>query len=344
VFGGLVFFAGVSGSLATIDVLFNAVIERINYQRAAVIAFTLVPSLLWFTLIPRDFAEPAKKGADMEFTSRAVALLVKFIFAPLTYVFAAILLAYSVKVLAQGGFNEARLGQIGVIYSACVVITALLSISDARRRMVHARVLARVAVPAHRAGRAAHSRALHPLRELRRDAAALHVRARRRMAGRAHRRVRPHPLARGHPPYPRPPRRAFTRRRVRPWGATGLTVRNQAGILEALLIKNKLLSDGRLSENASSAGVWIWEDNQRAGSALHEIHNYSGMDKIHGWFEGDAQNPVALLNYAAAYAGTAKRLGVPTTRLTARGGRPSAERTFNAHFRSGNVVATDGAK
>ncbi|MBC8051077.1 MAG: DUF4153 domain-containing protein [Chitinophagales bacterium] len=343
-FGGLVFYAGVWGSLATIEILFVTQIPDIYTQRAAVIAFNLVPALLWFTLIPRDFAEPAKKGADMEFTSRAVALLVKFIFAPLTYVFAAILLAYSVKVLAQGGFNEARLGQIGVIYSACVVITALLAYPT-RDAGWFMRTFWRVwpyllIAPVVLLIAALYIRfenyGVTPPRYMSALAAvwlAALIAAFTFTRSRADIRLVPGLLA-----------ALLLVVAVGPWGVTGLTVRNQAAILEALLVKNNLLVHSRVSKNAPLPGVWIEEDKQRAGSALRELHRWSGMEHIRNWFEGDAQNPLTASKYVTVHAETSKRLGVPAYPMILHAGAPQPEKTFGVHFGAGNVVATQGAK
>ncbi|MDX2264447.1 MAG: DUF4153 domain-containing protein [Hyphomicrobiales bacterium] len=341
-FGAIVLYVGVWGAIKAVETLFVVEVPRIYDERMFVVAACLAFPLIWLTLIPREFSEPAKTGRDMEFTSRAVALLVKFIFVPLTFVFAAILLVYSGKVLLTGGFNEARLGQIGVIYSACVVATALLAYPTRDAGWFMAtfwRVWPYLLIaPVGLLIAALYIRfanyGVTPARYMSALAAvwfaaliALFALSR----SRADIRLIPGLLA-----------ALLLAAAVGPWGATGLTVSSQSARLEALLAKNGLIDGGRVSAKASD-GAWAEADQNRASSALRELHNWSGMERVRLWFEGDPQNPFSEPKYASLHANAAKRLGVPAFPIYRVTG-PDAGRTFSFNFRNMGAVRAEGAK
>jgi hypothetical protein len=118
---------GVSGVLWTIEYLFGLQVPGWLHGKVWIIALGLVAPLNWLSLIPERFDQPVTEGEQTEFTSRAVALQVKFALVPLLLVYAVILHAYAVKILLDGSLPKGRLGWMVLTYGALVAITALLA-------------------------------------------------------------------------------------------------------------------------------------------------------------------------------------------------------------------------
>lgn len=113
--------------LSTTDSLFNVKLDDHNGTLGSALAWPLIFPWIWLALSPRDFTETAKTGAAMEFTSRAVALLVSYILIPVATVLSLLLAAYVVKILLQGSFNTARLGLMSLCYGIGIMLVALMA-------------------------------------------------------------------------------------------------------------------------------------------------------------------------------------------------------------------------
>jgi Domain of unknown function (DUF4153) len=126
--GAALAYGGLWAILATIRLLFAVDIpDRIILAKAGVIAIFGIAPAIWLALTPREFQDPPQQGKDKEFTSKAVALLVKFILIPAGSVLSAILAVYIVKVIADGSFATARLGYRGLLYGSGIVLVALMA-------------------------------------------------------------------------------------------------------------------------------------------------------------------------------------------------------------------------
>ncbi len=310
-FGGLVFYIGLYGVVTTIETLFVVKFDPVVLERAGVLAFSLVPALLWLTLIPRSFDEPARTGADMEFTSRAVALLVKFIFIPLVYAFAAILFAYAVKVLVEGGFSEARLGQINVTYAACLAITALLAYPTRASgaymalfwRIWPYLLIAPFALVVAALWVRFESYGVTPPRYISAVAAlwfgavaAAFIVTR----SRADIRLIPGLLA-----------LLLLLASFGPWSATSLTVASQTAILQKVLEEQGILRNGRVRP-AAEHKPWTEAAQRRAHHAFKAIETSSGLDRMRPWFEGVDGDPFeSRSRHEERVAALMKRLEIP---------------------------------
>ncbi len=125
--GSMLAVAGVMAILATTALVFEITVPTWLYQRVWLLSYTLVMPWFWLSLSPRDFDEEVKTGAAQEFTSRAVGLLVVAILVPVTLALSALLVAYVVKVVADGSWLKARLGLTSAAYGASVILVGLLA-------------------------------------------------------------------------------------------------------------------------------------------------------------------------------------------------------------------------
>jgi hypothetical protein len=126
--GAALAYGGLWAILATIRLLFLVdVPDRIILAKAGVIAIFGIAPMIWLGLTPREFQDPPRRGEGKEFTSKAVALLVKFILIPVGSCLSVILGVYTVKVIADGGFATARLGYRGLLYGSGIVLVALMA-------------------------------------------------------------------------------------------------------------------------------------------------------------------------------------------------------------------------
>ncbi len=111
----LVFGLGLTAVFASLDFLFGANLGGDLYERVWILATTLVGPLYGLSLIPNNLKEEidlsAHQGSLME---RGVSVLVNYVMVPLAVVYALILHAYALKILAVG---ELPKGQIGTIVS-----------------------------------------------------------------------------------------------------------------------------------------------------------------------------------------------------------------------------------
>jgi hypothetical protein len=125
--GSLLAVAGVMAILGTAALIFEITVSAWVSQRVWLLSYTLVMPWIWLSLSPLVFDEEIKTGAEQEFTSRAVGLPVVAILVPVMLALSALLVAYVVKVAADGSWLKARLGLTGAAYGASVILVGLLA-------------------------------------------------------------------------------------------------------------------------------------------------------------------------------------------------------------------------
>ena len=125
--GALLFAGGLSLIVETLELLFEVDFPGSTHEKIWTVAFGLIAPLNWLSLTPKDFTETAHEGEQEEFTSRAVAVIVKYILAPLLLVYTAILYAYAVKIAIDGMLPKGRLGPMVLAYGALMTLTVLLA-------------------------------------------------------------------------------------------------------------------------------------------------------------------------------------------------------------------------
>jgi hypothetical protein len=93
IIGAALAYGSVYASFATIRLLFHPeapdslgilfdMVQRIVFAKAGVVAVFGVAPAIWLSLTPQAFQEPPPQGKEKEFTSKAVARLVKFLLIP----------------------------------------------------------------------------------------------------------------------------------------------------------------------------------------------------------------------------------------------------------------------
>jgi Domain of unknown function (DUF4153) len=112
---GLVFGGGLSAVIAGLDFLLGIKLSNNIYERAWLLAMTLVGPVYGLSLVPRNLTEEVDlsvhQGSLME---RGVSVLVNYVMVPMVLIYALILHAYAIKILTIG---ELPKGQIGTIVS-----------------------------------------------------------------------------------------------------------------------------------------------------------------------------------------------------------------------------------
>ena len=125
--GACLAFAGVAAIIASSALLLEVPVPGWIYGNIWLVSSFLMLPWVWLALAPDDFAEETKTGAQQEFTSRAVGLLVVYILIPVTFGLSAVLAAYVVKVLIEGRFATAQLGLTSLAYGASVIGVMLMA-------------------------------------------------------------------------------------------------------------------------------------------------------------------------------------------------------------------------
>ncbi|MGD9827151.1 MAG: DUF4153 domain-containing protein [Hyphomicrobiaceae bacterium] len=125
--GAALFAGGVSLILESLRYLFGVYIPHWWYEKLWITALVLIAPLTFLDLIPQSFDQRVTEGPQTEFTSQAVAILVRFILVPLLLVYAAILHAYAAKIAFDWALPKGRVGWIVSSYGAVATVTALLA-------------------------------------------------------------------------------------------------------------------------------------------------------------------------------------------------------------------------
>ncbi|MEM8744314.1 MAG: DUF4153 domain-containing protein [Pseudomonadota bacterium] len=125
--GALLFAGGLSLIVETLELLFELDFPGPTHEKIWTVAFGLIAPMNWLSLTPKDFGATAQEGEQEEFTSRAVAVIVKFILVPLLLVYTAILYAYAVKIAIDGVLPKGRLGPMVLAYGALMTLTVLFA-------------------------------------------------------------------------------------------------------------------------------------------------------------------------------------------------------------------------
>ncbi len=127
VLAGILFAGGFSLILETINQLFGIKVPRDLFTDIWIIGLGYIFPLAWLSFIPKKFDEAVVEGKQTEFTSAAIAMIVKFILVPLLLAYTAILYAYTIKILIDGVLPKGILGSMVLAYGAIGTITVLFA-------------------------------------------------------------------------------------------------------------------------------------------------------------------------------------------------------------------------
>ncbi|MGE0628202.1 MAG: DUF4153 domain-containing protein [Hyphomicrobiaceae bacterium] len=123
----LLFATGVSLIFESLKYLFGIGMPTWLHTKVWTVAFGLVAPLNWLALVPRQLDVPVPEGEQREFTSRVVAMLVRYLLVSLLLVFALILHVYAVKILLEWSLPKGRLGYMVLTFAAVLTITSFLA-------------------------------------------------------------------------------------------------------------------------------------------------------------------------------------------------------------------------
>lgn len=125
--GACLFAGGISLIIETLNYLFGIKIFTHWHKDVWTIALGFIAPVNWLSFMPHDYDEEVTQGEQTEFTSRAVAIIVKFILVPLLLVYTAILYAYAAKIGIEGVLPKGRLAAMVLAYGALGTLTILLA-------------------------------------------------------------------------------------------------------------------------------------------------------------------------------------------------------------------------
>lgn len=125
--GAVLFAGGLSLIIETLELLFEFDFPSRTHEKIWIIGLGFVAPLNWMSMVPRDFHEAVPEGEQTEFTSKAVATIVKYILVPLLLVYTAILYVYAAKIAADGVLPKGRLGPMVLAYGAVGTLTILMA-------------------------------------------------------------------------------------------------------------------------------------------------------------------------------------------------------------------------
>ena len=127
IIGASLFAGGLWLIIETLEFLFDVTFGRRWIDDIWIIALCFIAPLNWLSLVPNEFGEEVPLGDQGEFTSRAVAVIVKYILVPLLLIYTAILYAYAVRIAADGVLPKGRLSWMVLAYGATGMLTALFA-------------------------------------------------------------------------------------------------------------------------------------------------------------------------------------------------------------------------
>lgn len=125
--GAGLFGAGLSIILETLNFLFGLELPSKWHEHIWTVALGFMAPVSWLALAPRNFTEPLGEREEMEFTTRSVASLVKFVLVPMLLVYTGILYAYAVKIALAGTLPKGTLGSLVVGYLLAGAATLMLA-------------------------------------------------------------------------------------------------------------------------------------------------------------------------------------------------------------------------
>jgi hypothetical protein len=307
--GSVLAFAGVVAVIGSAAMLLEVPVPRWIYGNIWLICAFLVLPWAWLALSPEDFREETKTGAQQEFTSRAVGLLVVYILIPVTFAMSAVLAAYVVKVIVEGSFSSARLGLMSVAYGAGFIVVMLMAWPQ-REHHGLVRLFWRawpfllimpvvLLIPALwiRISEFGWTPSRYFALMLGLWIAGVMV-VGFVMRSREDLRIVPGLLA-----------ALLMLGAFGPWGIADVSARSQFARLEGLLIAKGLLIDGRWRENhgpiawdklpagqhiAPGTAVLVGDDDRRiASTALDVLATTGELDRLQPWFAGQSDDPFA---------------------------------------------------
>lgn len=302
------FWLGLLAILASLGFLFELDIPKYLYDDLPVVAFGLIGTVSFLAFAPTTFDEAVKEGLEADSVTRAVTIIVKFLFVPLLLVYTTILYAYAAKIGVQGFLPKGQVAGMVVAFVSAGAAILLLAFPIRECGGMLVRFVWRYwlwlallpvlllflalyeRVAAYGVTQDRYLLALAGIWILLLAATKLVLRARFDV------RVIPGLLA-----------VLLLVASFGPWGARGLSVRSQAAQLATILTEQGALVDGRIAAKPA-----LDKSRDRAGSILFYLQRQGGLRSLRPWFEGRTASPFEPgKTDAQSYRDIAQLLGVP---------------------------------
>ena len=125
-FGSIIFLAGVMAIQAALKSLFGLRIDYLNEHLILPIGLGFLAPLYWMSTLPAVNESYEELYETPGFVSKAVAFLGTWLLAPLTLIYAAIILAYGVKIILAGSLPKGEIAQLVTPFLIVGTLTWLL--------------------------------------------------------------------------------------------------------------------------------------------------------------------------------------------------------------------------
>ena len=290
--GAVMFGGGLSIILETLNFLFGLELPAKWHERIWTVALGFLAPVGWLALAPQNFTDRIS-GEETEFTTRAVATIVKFVLVPLLLVYTAILYAYALKIGLAGTLPKGTLGSLVVGYLLAGAATLLLAypIRDsggALVRLFWKNWVWLSILPVLLLFLAVYTRiAAYGLTEPRYAVVLIGVwgliLAVWRMVRRGENfdlRVIPGLLA-----------ILLLAASFGPWGIVGASVRSQTAELAGILREKGMLADGKFVRPAKGSDSPLGTSAARVRQIEYYLNTRHALRMLAPWFEGEQQNP-----------------------------------------------------
>ena len=284
---------GLSIILETLNFLFGLELPKKWHERIWTISLGFLAPVSWLALAPQNFTDKIS-GEETEFTTRAVATIVRFVLVPLLLVYTAILYAYALKIGLAGTLPKGTLGSLVVGYLLAGAATLLLAypIRDSGGALV--RLFWRnwvwlTVLPVLLLYLAVYTRmAAYGLTEPRYMVMLIGNWALLLAILRIWRpdgfdlRLIPGTLA-----------VLLLAASFGPWGIVGASVRSQTAELAGILREKGMLADGKFVRPAKGSDSPFGRSAARARQIEYYLNTRHALRMLAPWFEGEQQNPFA---------------------------------------------------
>ncbi len=345
--GAVTFALGVSAILATIKFLFGLGTSW-QYDKLWLVSFGFLGPMGWLAHTPRADAATLAGPQRDSFVSRAVSSLVGYVLAPLVMVYAAVLHVYAAKIGLEGALPDGRLGAMVMSYGACLTLTAVLAYPDRDDGSLAVRVLWRIwpwllAVPTIMLALAIATRIrAYGLTEERYVVALAglwffsHIVTQGVLADRRDIRLVSAGMA-----------ALLLVGAIGPWGAIGLSLRQQTADLMAHLNEAGIIADGKLVTPHSDKPTLSPRSQQRVYDIVEFLAQRGRLDVLQPLFAGAGEDDPFARPRGPAHviaSDVRARLGVEPT-VGPRNPDGGGERTFSFYAASPSDTAlTDGGR
>jgi hypothetical protein len=292
--GAGLFGGGLSAIVETLRYLFGIDISYTVHEKIWAVACGLVGPVYWLSVVPEDLAAEVPEGPPVEFISRMVALLCKYILVPMLIAYALILHVYAVKIGLEWSLPKGRLGWLVLSFGTMVALTALLvfptRVSGGAGVALFWRLwpwllivplaLLFIAV-ARRIGEYGLTEARYHVVLIGFWLAVVAV---------AH---APRPEARDLRLLPGVLAVLLAAASLGPWGMSAWPLRAQVGAFHAVLAQAGLLQDGRIAATVDIGAKLTPDQHKRLASAIDYLNERGKLVLLRPAFAGDARDPFA---------------------------------------------------